>query len=214
MENTTRISGLVCFVVLVSLAAGACRSTPRPVPRGSGLESLVIQTASGTEREIAAKAQLERLLRAHDVTPWVTTREILIDEADPIPHSHPVLTLNANSLGDDLAQLATFLHEQFHWHSGPGREAWLAVNAEFRELFPDAPLDFKTGGARNADSTISHLVICDLEFQAMTALVGESEARRVLEGWTHYSWIYDQVLNNPKVRETNARHGWLAVPAE
>ena len=52
-------------------------------------------------------------------------------------------------------------------------------------------------------------MVCDLELQAVTRLLGETRGRAVLEAWNHYSWIYDQVLNNPEVRRINERHGML-----
>ena len=26
---------------------------------------------------------------------------------------------------------------------------------------------------------------------------------------THYPWVYEQVLQNPAVRELNEKHGWI-----
>ena len=64
-------------------------------------------------------------------------------------------------------------------------------------------------GARDEQSTYLHLVICDLELQAMSRLVGEEKAREVIQGWEHYTWIYEQVLGNPEVRRVNERFGML-----
>jgi hypothetical protein len=50
--------------------------------------------------------------------------------------------------------------------------------------------------------------VCDLEYQAMTALVGEAAARETLAGINYYQWIYEKVLNDPQVREVALRHGF------
>ncbi|MFO7286064.1 MAG: hypothetical protein C0P79_004355 [Gammaproteobacteria bacterium] len=42
----------------------------------------------------------------------------------------------------------------------------------------------------------------------MTPLVGAKAARETLESFTHYDWIYDKVLNDPRVREVALRHGF------
>jgi len=79
--------------------------------------------------------------------------------------------------------------------------------AEMEALFPEVPSPAE-GGARDAESTYRHLPVCDLEYQAMTPLVGAKAARETLESFTHYDWIYDKVLNDPRVREVALRHGF------
>lgn len=167
-----------------------------------------ITTAHGDADEQLAKEQLERLLATYEVDAWIFTREIRI-EAGVIPHSHPTLTLDTGSLDDDDAALSGFLHEQFHWYANEIDEVTDAVTAEFAEVFPDAPDSPEEGGARDRNSTYLHLMVCDLELQAMTELVGEARARAVIEGYRHYPWIYEQVLHNPLVRQVTERHGAL-----
>ena len=166
---------------------------------------LTVELGEGSEPEEAARSQLLRLVEEYDVDRWLFTDTVLIDDGQWIPHSHPVLTLNSRYLEDDLSQLATFLHEQFHWYASERQDQVESAIAEFRELFPDVPSG--RAGARNEYSTYLHLVICDLEFGAMQELVGDKEARSVLTRWQHYTWIYDQVLNNPAIRPINVKNG-------
>jgi hypothetical protein len=187
------------FVVLLSLAMLASTGT------ASG--DLHVRTGSGTPEEQLAVVQLQRLQETYDLQPWIFTREVVI-ESGVIPHSHPVLTLSTSNLDDDKAQLASLLHEQFHWYLESRDESVRQAMAEFARMFPDAPSG-GTAGARNRESTYLHLIDCDLELQAMTRLVGEADARKLLEGSRHYTWIYRQVLTNPEVRRVNARFGLL-----
>ena len=78
----------------------------------------------------------------------------------------------------------------------------------FQVLYPDAP---STGpeGARDRQSSYLHLIVCDTEYQALTILVGEAAARRVLEAKPYYTWIYARVLRDPAVRATNVRYGFV-----
>lgn len=170
--------------------------------------SVDIRLAHDSETERRGRDQLLRLLAAYDLEPWLFTRRVTIDESARIPHSHPVLTLDAGDLEDDDVALATFVHEQFHWLVLRDQERLGAATEAFRELFPKVPGG--SAGARDERSTYLHLVICDLELQALTRLLGEERARAVLAGWQHYTWIYEQVLGNPEVRRINERFGWVA----
>ena len=83
-----------------------------------------------------------------------------------------------------------------------------AAMADFEEIFPEVP-DRQNGGASDPESTWRHLIVNDLEFQAMTELVGEEEARALMGRITYYGWIYDKVLTDSRVREINERHGFV-----
>jgi hypothetical protein len=103
--------------------------------------------------------------------------------------------------------LSTFLHEQLHWLEDARPDAYRAAMRELRERYPEVPTAAE-GGARDEESTYRHLLVCDLEYQAMTALVGPDRARQTLARITHYAWIYDKVLNDPRVREVVLRNGF------
>lgn len=169
---------------------------------------LEITLKNNTAKERAAREQLLRITQRHDLTPFLFTRKILIDENEPIPHSHPVLTLNADTAQDDVL-LSTFVHEQLHWRvdEANDRRAKAALQ-EFRTIYPDAP-DRRGGGARDQFSTYLHLIVCDLEYQALTELLGAAHARRLLAASTHYRWIYQRVLEDRRVREVNRKHGFV-----
>jgi hypothetical protein len=168
---------------------------------------LNVELAHDSEAERATRAALLRLVQKHDLSDWIYTTEIIVDESQ-IPHSHPVLTIDAADADDEEKLASTFIHEQFHWlEAGETLEAFEAAMADFERLYPDAP-GREGGGARDVESTYRHLLVCDLELQAMTELFGEARARAVLAGITHYEWIYERVLNDPRVRDVTTRHGF------
>lgn len=151
------------------------------------------------EREEQAREQLRRLLASHDLDPWIFTHEVRI-ESGAEPHSMPVLTLNTDFLDDDEMQLSIFLHEQAHWFvdQAPSREA--AVEA-LRRMYPNPP--------RPDAWTYDHLLVAWIELDAMAELLGEREARRVMEAKvtrltgdpaldrkvaTAYRWYNERVL--------------------
>jgi hypothetical protein len=77
---------------------------------------------------------------------------------------------------------------------------------ELRRLFPDAPSG-PSQGARDQYSTYLHLLVCMLEYDGVRRLFGDDVARRTVQGWRHYAWIYRQVLDQPqKIRRVLAAH--------
>jgi hypothetical protein len=168
---------------------------------------LWVGLANGTEGEALMATELRSLARKYDVEPWVLTRSVLIDE-NQIPHSHPILTIHTRHIGEELELLSTFVHEQLHWlEEDPWLADFQAAMKDLEALFPDVPSS-AGGGARDDESTYRHLLVCDLEYQAMASLVGEATARETLAAITHYQWIYDKVLSDPRVREVALRHGF------
>lgn len=174
-------------------------------------QDLEISLKNGGKKENEAKIQLKRIMGTYKdkVDKWTFTRKIQIDK-DAIPFSHPLLTLNCNFLENDHKQLSNFLHEQFHWllEAKPTQRED-AIN-KFKELFPNVPSkgDY---GARNEYSTYLHLIVCDLEFQAMTKVLGEDSARKILAEWNHYKWIYQKVLNDQRIRKVNKENDFLIL---
>jgi len=181
-----------------------------PAPRGAGAQATVpidILTANGTAVERRGQEQLERVLRTWDVDRWLFTRTVRI-EGRVIPHSHPVLTLSAEDVPSDTAQLATFIHEQLHWFVNTKPAARDSAVAELTRMFPDAPDGPRAGGARDRHSTYVHLIICQLEYDAVRDLAGDEAARRVIRAYSHYPWIYREVLERPEpLRRLIRQHG-------
>lgn len=194
------IGRLLALLIVILLVTTFCSG----VEIAHAGNTLSIELARSSESEKTARAQLRRLVDQFDVEQWLFTEKVLIDDSQWIPHSHPILTLNSRYLDDDLSQLSTFLHEQFHWYAGSRQDRIDAAISDLKEMFPEVPSG--RVAARDEYSTYLHLIICDLELAAMQKLVGDAEARRVLGQWQHYTWIYNQVLNNSAVRAINEKH--------
>ncbi|MBQ4836935.1 hypothetical protein [Pseudoalteromonas luteoviolacea] len=156
-----------------------------------------IKTANDSGKEIKIKNTIHELLSKYDIERWVYTKDILVNESARVPHSHPVLTMNTADayLKNDMKVLSTFLHEQFHWHvvlNGKGTidEFQGAIKKEFPKVEYQRPLGSGTEGG-----TLTHLIVCYLEYRAMSSLIGESGARKLLEKNEYYTWIYQTILN-------------------
>ena len=195
----------VLFVVaLALLAGGAARAQ----------EKLSITLAQNSRAEAQTKEQLERLLRTYDLSKWVFTRAVAIDEKTGIPHSHPRLTLNTRHLLDDELLLSTFVHEQAHWFVSAREKETEAALRELRAMFPKVPVGHPEG-ARDERSSYTHLVVVYLEYRALRELLGELRARQVMEFWAHdhYTWIYKTVLERPRdIGNVAFKHRLVPLP--
>lgn len=160
-----------------------------------GQANLEIVLKQGTAAEARTRDQLQRLLRTYDLSPWIYTRSIVVDER-AIPFSHPVLTLHTRHANDDELLLSTFVHEQFHWFLSARSEATELAIADLRKLFPDVPAG-GTAGARDEYSSYLHLLVCYLEQQADRQLLGELKTKQVMDFWAtdHYTWVYKTVID-------------------
>jgi hypothetical protein len=169
--------------------------TSLPVPAQSKFD---ITLKNNTPAEAKTKEQLERLIKSYDLSKWIFTRKIEIDEK-AIPHSHPVLTLSARHVKDDDLLLSTFVHEQIHWHFVASDKQTDEAFKDLKLMFPKLP-DKGPEGARSEESTYLHLFVCYLEYRADRELMGELRAKQVMEFWStdHYTWIYKTVLERPR----------------
>lgn len=167
-------------------------------PAGGADAGLTIKLAHDSERERQTQAQLERLLQTYDLSRWIHTRDIVIDETE-IPHSHPVLTLHARHLKDDDLLLSTFVHEQTHHLLEQHPEERAAAVRELRRLYPRIPIGFPDG-SDSAEVNYDHLLIIYTEYRADQRLMGELRARAVMEflAHDHYRWLYREVLRDPE----------------
>jgi len=163
-----------------------------------GQVRLEITLKQGTPGEARTREQLQRLLDAYDLSPWIYTKSIVIDEK-AIPFSHPVLTLHTRQAKDDDLFVSTFLHEQLHWFLMERSEATALAIADLRRLFPTVPAG-GTAGARDEESTYLHLLVCYLEQHADIRVLGELRTKQVMDFWAtdHYTWVYQTILSRSR----------------
>lgn len=174
----------------------------------SGQLDITLKHGSAAEQETAV--QLQRLLGQYDLTPYIFTREIVIDQ-DAIPHSHPVLTLHTRHLKQDDELLSTFVHEEAHWFVAAHSDAETQAEQEYHALYPKVPVGYPQG-AQDEESTYLHLTVCYLEYQGMKRLVGPERAKAVMQFWAkdHYTWVYQTLLaDETKIGAIVSRQGLL-----
>ncbi len=164
--------------------------------KAAAVPQLGIQLQHGSPAEAQTRDELLRLIQQYDVSKWIFTQRVLIDQMQ-IPHSHPVLTLHTRHLNHDDELLSTFVHEEIHWFIEAHSHAEAQAETELRKLFPKLPIGFPDG-ANDDESNYLHLVVCYDEYQAMKTLLGPEHARKLMDFWAsdHYRAIYRRVLDH------------------
>lgn len=194
-------------------AVGTRRAQLQVTPR-RGVSRSVGQSHDTKDEAFVGDLVLD-LGRCYDLSPWLFTTRLVIDE-DATPHSHPVLTLGTRfAVRSPLGVLSAFIHEQIHWFlTSKEREAMVAID-ELRRLYPDLAPD---ASEREEDefSTYQHLIVNYLELGSLRRLVGDAEARRIVEETAAvlYGRIYRTVLREEaKIRPVIDKNGLGLPPA-
>jgi hypothetical protein len=169
-----------------------------------------------------AQAKAEKIVECikewrerHDLSRFEYTRHLRVAPYE-IPHSHPVLTLNAR-LYDPEEILCEYLHEQMHWYVerlGCAEEG-SPLMAELIRRYPKAPVGFPEG-ADDEYSTYLHLLVNWLEIEAASQFMSRERAEEIARNTHHYRWMYRNVLSDWRSLEELFRaHGIVPiVPAQ
>ena len=156
-----------------------------------------ITTVRKSENELKIKNALVSLQEKYDLSPWIITDAIKVDEKARTPRSHPVLTMSTQEeyLNNDIKLLSSFLHEQFHWHvikngRGSKSEFRAAIKAKFPKVQFERPFGSGTEGG-----TLSHIIVCYLEYVVLSELIGQEKAIQNISTNKYYTWVYQTILN-------------------
>lgn len=187
---------------------------PISAPAAAGMATK-ITLAHNSVSERDTRDQLERLMSKYDVSKWLYTKEIVIDE-DAIPHSDPVLTLHTRHLKDDELLLSTLIHEQMHrFLALRPQQDFDRAKADLRILYPEIPVGFPQGSSSD-EGNYEHLLVVWLEYRGDVKTLGELRTRQIMEFWAqdHYTWIYQKILDREaraKIAAIAQRYGLVPV---
>lgn len=159
----------------------------------SQIADIEVTTKNNSDREKMVATLLQEILSERDLSKWNFTNKVIVEER-VIPHSHPVLTLNTSSTTkNDI--LDTYIHEQLHWYVEKSPDAEKKVINEFKSRYKNVPFGNRAG-ARDEYSTYLHLIVCFLEYRSLAQLVGEEEAKQMMWNQTHYTWVYNKIIED------------------
>ncbi len=173
-----------------------------------------IELITDNPRSRLTRLRLEALLAQYDLSPFLFTCHIRI-ESGVIPHSHPVLTMNARHVENPERLLMTFVHEQLHWfvESLDPQKTGKAI-AEIATLFPEVP-EHQAGGGTDEGSTYLHLLIGVYEIESLRSLLGVSRASELYSTIDVYPWVYRTVMDHEaSLKAIVAKHALEFRPAD
>ena len=168
-------------------------------------DSVKVDTNRNTDRERQTKTELEKIIASYDLSKYVFTRKVVIEEK-AMNHAFPALTLNVRFLNSDDELLSSFLHEQLHWYLRDHSRDMEAAVAQLKRFYPRVPVGLPEG-ADTEYSTYGHLVDCYLEIQADRALIGRERTDAVIRKKPWYLWIYKtEIEDEPRIAAVVKAH--------
>lgn len=156
-----------------------------------------IKTVNNSPEELKIKADLEMLNEKYDLTPWLYTNLVQVDKDAKTPYSHPMLTMSTQQeyLNSTIKLLSSFLHEQFHWHViMNGKPTKKEFRKRIKAEFPNVKVGYPYG-SKDEGGTLNHIIVCYLEYIALSELVGQKRAKENLSTNGYYTWVYQTVID-------------------
>jgi hypothetical protein len=151
------------------------------------------------------RMEILHLARKYDLSSFLYTKRIIIDPTVKKTRWKPVLTLNTRYKDHPQRLLAQLIHEELHWWMKEHKGNVQVAIPELKSTFRGVP---KIKGARDPDSTYRHLLICWMEFRALSKYFGEEEAALVLKHFVQekrFPWIYGRILRDHRKVEKIVR---------
>ncbi|MEF2278924.1 hypothetical protein V3W47_11500 [Deinococcus sp. YIM 134068] len=183
-----------------------------------------ISTVNGTPDEERVRSALLDLMRQHDLSRWTWATDVRIDRDLPAlgqcsrEDGRHVVRLRsakqpANVEGSAPPRinwhglLTVYVHEQLHAYLDLKDDQVQQAVEELRHLYPSVPGGGEEG-ARSEFSTYLHLILCTLELEGVSSLIGEATYREIKAEPRFYRFIYRTVLRDTDaLRDLIRRHG-------
>lgn len=151
------------------------------------------------------RMEILHLARKYDLSSFLYTKRIVIDPQIEETKWKPVITLNTKYKDHPQRLMAQLLHEELHWWMRDHKQNVQVAIPELKATFRGVP---KIKGSKDPDSTYRHLLICWMEFRALSKYFGEEEAAQVLKHFVQikrFPWIYTRILNDHRKIEKIVR---------
>ena len=160
--------------------------------------SLDIEEVTSNLATQQTRLEILHLARKYDLSSFLYTKKIVIDPKLEKTKWRPVITLNTRYKDHPPRLLAQLLHEELHWWMRDHKQNVQIAIPELKATFKGAPV---IKGSKDRDATYRHLLICWMEFRAISKYMGEETAMEVLEHFVaekRFPWIYGKVIKDHK----------------
>ncbi|MCM2351069.1 MAG: hypothetical protein NDI69_13690 [Bacteriovoracaceae bacterium] len=188
------------FFLIIIFISISCSSHREPTPTG-----LIIVEINPDKGTYLTKQNLQQLEQVYDLSPFFYTRKVLIS-SDVNSHPAPDLTLTTHFAENPRKLLAAWLHEEFYWWTEQNKAKLAPVLKELQNIYPRA-----SGHAHLL------LIICNLEFKALSYYLGDKEAKKTINDLMKkdrlFPWTYYQVLNrNAEITKLMNKYDLIPAP--
>lgn len=176
----------------------------------SGLEITEIEPDKKTA---ITKQNLQHLEQVYELQPFLFLKKVSISSTDS-PPTTAMLNIGTRFAHKPNKLLSQLLHEQLH--------VWLRLNtsktafalAELKKIYPRIPSETR---AQDRFSVYPHLIVCYLEYEALTFYLGRKQATQILTELMRKDkilpWVYFQVLKkNFAIKQIVKRYELLPPP--
>lgn len=187
------------FWILIFICI-SCSSHREPI--STGLFIAEINPDKGT---YLTKQNLQQLEQVYDLSPFIYTRNVQISSDVKSPPT-PGLTLTTRFAENPRKLLAAWLHEEFYWWAEQNKAKFAPALKELQNIYPRA-----SGHAHLL------LIICNLEFKALSYYLGDKEAKKTINDLMKndrlFPWTYYQVLNrNADITKLMNKYDLIPAP--
>lgn len=168
--------------------------------------SLDIEEVTPNTATAQTRLEILHLARKYDLSSFLYTKRIIINPKLDKTKWRPVIILNTRYKDHPQRLLAQLLHEELHWWMRDHKQNVQIAIPELKAAFKGAPV---IKGSKDRDSTYRHLLICWMEFRAISKYMGEETAIEVLKHFVaerRFPWIYGKVLRDHKKIEKIVRN--------
>ena len=196
------------IITLTILTLSSCTSLPsKEEVRLTEIKGFKIFRLEDDTSSIKLQKMITALIETYDLSPVrFRTNLIIIPNGRPhTPPHEPFIVFGAHSrttdyTSDPIELLSTVVHEELHVYLDQFPDGFENAKRNLRIKFPPSSLPReKRELADDLDSTYEHLIVCWLEYEGLSALVGSKEAKRVMSQRKMYRWIYDRVLDSNSI---------------
>jgi hypothetical protein len=94
-----------------------------------------------------------------------------------------------------------------HWFVSLHPVQLKQVTTDLERVYPTVKMGRRQGGARNKESTYLHLLVCSLEVETLSYLIGRKRAIEFVLKKPYYRWIYHEVVSNASIAKIMEKRG-------
>lgn len=153
------------------------------------MENIVVSSKNNDPEELEVVEIVKILYEKYNIPSFTN---IVMVEKGSIPHSHPILTLNAR-VKDPRLVLKTLVHEQLHWYTEEHFKYKDCINYLKTKYTDDG--EYSKSGT-NLNSYWEHIIVCFNTRNYLQAILSVEDIEWVYQQWQAYPTLEKLIAEN------------------